>query len=239
MQNLAIDAQNSDLPLEKDGLRSRKKAKRREEILSQARILFARNGIQATTMAEIADAVDVSPPTVFNYFGNKDGILIALIAEGSNRSRAQRLSTLARVDSDFGTVVCETLEEISRVTLEIADKRVWRYAEAASIRHPTTDLAQKYAANDDALRNSVRTFFDQYEVELRCVAEVDTVCLARIFFDVWNASFFDLIKAEHMSLEAHSQDLRSKFLPMCRMLFSDAFLANPTLKQRKYLDGEC
>lgn len=236
---MAINAQNSSLSPERDGLRSRKKAKRRESILENARILFAKKGIQATTMAEIADAVDVSTPTVFNYFGNKDGILIALITEGSTRSRAQRLSTLARDDADFGTIVSDTLTEISSVTLDIAEKRVWRYAEAAAIRHPTTDLAQKYAANDSALRGSIRVFFEQYDVALRSGEPADTDLLARIFFDVWNSAFFDLIKEEDMTLTQHASRLEGRIRPLCTLLFQDEFLESPVLKERGAIDEPC
>ena len=80
---MSITAQNKGNPDTVHGLRDRKKARRREDILNAASALFAAKGIDATTMAEIADAVDVSPPTIFNYFGNKDGILIALITEGA------------------------------------------------------------------------------------------------------------------------------------------------------------
>ena len=69
------------------GLRDRKKARKRDEIIQAARDLFSRQGIDATTMADIATAADISAPTVFNYFGSKDGILIAMITEGTNEAR--------------------------------------------------------------------------------------------------------------------------------------------------------
>lgn len=227
---VAVQAENSGVAEGASGLRSRKKAKRREEILAQARTLFEQKGIQATTMAEIADAADISPPTVFNYFGNKDGILIALITEGSNRSRASRLAAMARDDKNFAAIVCDTLAEISRVTLAIADKRVWRYAEAAAIRHPTTDLAQRYLANDDALRASMATFFDRYDLNMRAPVQADTALLGGLFFDIWNASFFDLIRDEDMTLDAHCAKLPEKITPLCNLLFSDDFLHEPKLK---------
>ena len=99
MENLADSA--------KPGLRDRKKARRRDEIIAAARELFTVQGIDATTMTEIAAAAEVSAPTVFNYFGSKDGILIAMISEGTRaareRDRAERaLADHARPDLGAG-----------------------------------------------------------------------------------------------------------------------------------------
>lgn len=220
------------------GLRGRKKARRREEILTQARALFERKGIQATTMAEIAEAVGVSPPTIFNYFGNKDGILIALITEGSDRSREERGLRFAREDSDFGTLLVDMLCGVSEATLQIADKRVWRYAEAAAIRHPTTELARKYAANDMALMHMLRSFFECYDLRLRSGDAPDPGYLARVFFDVWTSDFFDLIKHEDFDLDAHRARLRRGLLPLVRMLFEDEFIKTPKLLQGDRRDAD-
>lgn len=225
--------QNSGTTPVSPGLRTRKKARRREEILARARDLFAAKGIEATTVAEIAEAVDVSPPTIFNYFGNKDGILIALITEGSNRSRETRLMSKPRDDADFGTLLVEMMFDVSKATLNIADKRVWRYAEAAAIRHPTTELARKYAENDMALVGMFAAFFARYALRLRAGGTADPDYLARVYFDLWTADFFDLIKFEDRSLDEHRQRLKNSVIPLTELLFDPAFLKAPTLKPQE------
>jgi AcrR family transcriptional regulator len=57
------------------GLRERKKRKTRDTIVSVARELFAEQGYERTTIAEIADAAEVSPRTIFAYFASKEDIL--------------------------------------------------------------------------------------------------------------------------------------------------------------------
>jgi AcrR family transcriptional regulator len=57
------------------GLRERKKQKTRELIATTALALFAERGYQATTVAEIAEATEVSERTVYAYFPTKEDIL--------------------------------------------------------------------------------------------------------------------------------------------------------------------
>jgi AcrR family transcriptional regulator len=57
------------------GLRERKKLRTRAAIASAALDLFARQGFQATTIKQIADAADVAPRTVSGYFPVKEELV--------------------------------------------------------------------------------------------------------------------------------------------------------------------
>jgi AcrR family transcriptional regulator len=65
-----------DTPPTKLGLRERKKQQTREKIARVALELFAERGYDETTLAEIADAAEVAPRTIFAYFESKDDILL-------------------------------------------------------------------------------------------------------------------------------------------------------------------
>lgn len=56
------------------GLRERKKQQTRQEIFDASQRLFARNGFDAVTVAQIAEAANVSAMTVFNYFPTKEDL---------------------------------------------------------------------------------------------------------------------------------------------------------------------
>ena len=67
------------------GLRERKKQKTRDTIIKVALDLFAEQGYEQTTIAEIADAAEVSPRTIFAYFPTKEDIVFCQLPETRER----------------------------------------------------------------------------------------------------------------------------------------------------------
>jgi AcrR family transcriptional regulator len=61
--------------------RQRRIARRRARILAAAAQVFAQQGYAGATTREIAEAADLAEGTLYNYFGNKREILLAIARE--------------------------------------------------------------------------------------------------------------------------------------------------------------
>ncbi|SMP72173.1 TetR/AcrR family transcriptional regulator [Anoxynatronum buryatiense] len=58
---------------------------RREQILSQALMLFAKRGLAATKITDIADASAISQGLMYHYFSSKEAIFVELISRAFDR----------------------------------------------------------------------------------------------------------------------------------------------------------
>jgi AcrR family transcriptional regulator len=94
-----------DTPPARPGLRERKKQRTRDTIARAALRLFAERGYDETTLAEIAEAADVAPRTIFAHFESKEDILFS--DEGGVLSELKR-----RLDErPIGTTTVDALRE--------------------------------------------------------------------------------------------------------------------------------
>lgn len=65
------------------------RAQRERQMIAVAEEIFAERGYQASSMDEIAERVGVSKPMIYEYFGSKEGLLVACIRQ----ARAELLAT--------------------------------------------------------------------------------------------------------------------------------------------------
>src|SRR6478752_7646129 len=90
--------------MDETGLRERKKLRTRETIVAAALQLFSERGYQQTTVADIAEAAEVSKGTLFAYFRSKEDIVFADTEplRDELRHRSQGLSALQTLRSYAG-----------------------------------------------------------------------------------------------------------------------------------------
>ena len=89
------------------------KAERRTDILAAALTCFARTGYHSTTMAEVAEAAEVSKGTPYLYFPSKEALFIALHDEWD-------CGLSDRISTEVGTLSGEERRSPRRVLLAVA-----------------------------------------------------------------------------------------------------------------------
>jgi len=186
-------------------LRERQKAKRRSRILEAARKKFQQHGYAAVTVEDIAQDADVSGVTVYNYFGSKAGILLALVSE-SDELLIRNLNQLAgRLDRPGGGSLSDAVLEFGRILRQHAmsylSKPTWREVLGASIHEGSRDFGRTYAALDEVLISLMGTVVTTLQRHGRVTEEVDVGALADCLFSLQNIRFFQFIADDELSDE--------------------------------------
>ena len=77
------------------------KLPRRDQIMAAAKKVFARNGFQATTIADVAKEAQLPFDAVYQYFDSKDPLFHALIAAEEYARRTHVAIALAQSGAQF------------------------------------------------------------------------------------------------------------------------------------------
>ena len=143
--------------------RERRITARRAQILDAAAQVFAEKGFARATTKEIADAADVSEGTIYNYFGSKEDLVLAMMA---------RVAEMQLMSSGF-TFTDEQREQMRNLYVQFREKtREARMTGKSLIDEKKTMLMsgkidqKKLAELDDAILKS-RTEVGRERLKLR------------------------------------------------------------------------
>jgi len=166
------------------GLRERKKQRTRQAIIDVAAHLFAEQGYTATTLAEIADAADISLSTFFNYFSSKNNIVFGLMDAVIDSARDR---ILGRPDHETASQallawVAEDLVAVERPYTEALRAFPKIIASDTALQ---SEERLRYAELEDILATAFARDLDQLPDSLH--ARVMATIALRGMVDVWNA----------------------------------------------------
>jgi AcrR family transcriptional regulator len=131
-----------------EGLRERKKRLTREAIFAAAGRLFAERGFANVTVAEIADAANVSVKTVFTYVSAKEELLF--------RGQPTVLDAVVRAVAD---------RRLGQTPLVAAAQALLAAVNAAD-ENLSLESFQRMIASGPAARSRVRALWDETETQL-------------------------------------------------------------------------
>ncbi|MCK5731155.1 MAG: helix-turn-helix transcriptional regulator [Draconibacterium sp.] len=95
---------------------------KQEKILQAALQLFAKEGFHATSTSKVAKLAGVSEGLIFRHFGNKEGLLHAILAEGENKLRNLFVDIV--MESEPKQVIRKAIEMPSRI--DVSDYDFWK-----------------------------------------------------------------------------------------------------------------
>jgi AcrR family transcriptional regulator len=110
-----------------------------ERILSTALDLFAMKGYDATSVREICESAGITKPTLYHFFGSKDGVLQALVQAGFQQYRA-----IVNAAMDTPGSFRERVKVLARSVFESARNKplFWRFIHSVIWAPPGTALPQ-------------------------------------------------------------------------------------------------
>ncbi|MGH9424550.1 MAG: TetR/AcrR family transcriptional regulator [Thermoanaerobaculia bacterium] len=113
------------------GLRDRKRQRTFAAIFTATRDLIASRGFEATTMEAIAARAEVSVGTLYNYFDSKRSLLLALLADATDRVAAQADALIDDPGHDARDAILR-LMHLYAESLSRLDRKLLRHAMAMS-----------------------------------------------------------------------------------------------------------
>ena len=125
---------------------------RNEALLVAAAELFASQGFRATSMRDIAKAVNMLPGSIYYHFASKDDLLLAIYAAGVEQITATVEASVAPLKDPWKRLEAGTAALVQAVTDENAFTRV--------IFKVTPDEVPRYRAELIALRDDFEDKFD-------------------------------------------------------------------------------
>ena len=116
-----------------------------ERILITALDLFAIKGYDATSVREICEAAGITKPTLYHFFGSKDGVLQALVHTGFQQYR-----TLVNAAMDSPGSFKDRVKVLARSLFQSASTKphFWRFMHSVIWAPPGTALPQTESCSE-------------------------------------------------------------------------------------------
>lgn len=188
------------------GLRDRKKQEARHRIITAAAALIAEQGLDVTTMEEIAATANVSVGTVYNYFGTKSALLLAGIQEDTDLMLEAGRAVLDDPDPDPLTAI-KRLSHIYLDELTSWDRRLLREVMIAAVESMGGgELSAELARQDQRLIEQMAQLLAHYHDQGKLAQQVDPLEAVMVLFAVFALQLFMFLSfAPNQISDLHTQ----------------------------------
>jgi AcrR family transcriptional regulator len=131
-----------------------RKADTRARLIAAAADLFARKGFHAVSAEAVADAADRTTGALYNHFGGKDGLLLALVEQWLNESAVRILAGVEEATDLDGRLRALWSDSVAA---QQADSELWLLLEFELWLHGArnAEFADRLAARYDERRRNL------------------------------------------------------------------------------------
>ncbi|WP_417462790.1 TetR/AcrR family transcriptional regulator [Kordiimonas sp.] len=185
------------------GLRARQKAQRRVLIEKAASELFVEKGFADTTIEEIAARAVVSAPTVYNYYGTKGDLLLALVARGEEGIE-EALSDFSKQAASHTPVelVAKVIRSNVNDTLSALSRELWGHVVAFVATSSDPEVAPRYLATiAGGLGAAIRSVLEAYQQMGSIDPSLDVQELATLLTRMERIHFLNYVYLKAMTVE--------------------------------------
>lgn len=183
------------------GLRERQKSERSNRILDVARQRFDEQGYTDVSLESIAEAAGVSVVTVYNYYGSKVGLLLALVKESDFLLIRQLKALIAAAPPDMREGVAQFGQIMRRHVVKYLTRPTWRQILAASVLEGSSTFGRSYLELDEVLIDTMEEMVAVYRTRGTLVSKVESRALADTLFSLQNVRFFQFVADDHLTEE--------------------------------------
>ncbi|MBE9555524.1 MAG: TetR/AcrR family transcriptional regulator [Proteobacteria bacterium] len=191
------------------GLRESQKAGRRRQILKAARRHFTERGYEAATIEAIAETAEMSAVTIFNHYGTKGGVLLALVSESDGILIGKINEILGDPPPDPLEAVLRFSQVICRHALEYLHKPVWRHVIATAVIEGNSEFGRGYAALDRELVRMLAGLLEILRDRGHLPADYPSTIAAGVLYNLHNARFVEFMSDDEMPLETFDKLVRA------------------------------
>lgn len=185
------------------GLRARQKAQRRVLIEKAASELFVEKGFADTTIEEIAARAVVSAPTVYNYYGTKGDLLLALVARGEEGIE-EALGDFSKQAANHTPVelVAKVIRSNVNDTLSALSRELWGHVVAFVATSSDPEVAPRYLATiAGGLGAAIQSVLEVYQKAGSIDPALDTQELATLLTRMERIHFLNYVYLRAMTVD--------------------------------------
>lgn len=184
---------------------------KREAIIEAARNLFAKQGYEETTIAEIARAAGVGVGTVYLYFENKRQILIE-VSVSVNSSIAKVMQSPELLAVPIRQIPRLLIEESFRICHQLQNLGVMSLFQ---VNVPSHEEASQLDVAKERVADALDQFFRR-AIERRLLAPFDTTAYARMTSALVSATLQQCFAVEH---GVNEERYRERLIELVERLF--------------------